>query len=118
MPPTNLPGPISELIGRDDELREVVSLAASHRLVTLTGPGGIGKTRLALAAARELLPEFAAWCLARRVLAAIRSRAWFRPRWRPRRARTRGRRDFGPARRAGAGQPAPAARVRHLRACD
>ena len=58
MPPTNLPEPVSELIGRDDELREVVSLAAAHRLVTLTGPGGIGKTRLALAVARELLPKF------------------------------------------------------------
>jgi DNA-binding winged helix-turn-helix (wHTH) protein len=59
LPPTNLPGPISELIGRDDELREILSLAAAHRLVTLTGPGGIGKTRLALAVARRLLPEFA-----------------------------------------------------------
>jgi predicted ATPase/DNA-binding winged helix-turn-helix (wHTH) protein len=58
-PPTNLPELVSELIGRDDELRDVVSLASSHRLVTLTGPGGIGKTRLALAVARELLPEFA-----------------------------------------------------------
>ena len=59
MPPTNLPDSISELIGRDDELREVVSLAGFHRLVTLTGPGGIGKTRLALAVARELSPKFA-----------------------------------------------------------
>jgi predicted ATPase len=59
LPPTNLPEPISELIGRDDELREILSLAAAHRLVTLTGPGGIGKTRLALAVARGLLPQFA-----------------------------------------------------------
>ena len=51
LPPTNLPEPVSELIGRDDELREIVNLAAAHRLVTLTGPGGIGKTRLALAVA-------------------------------------------------------------------
>jgi DNA-binding winged helix-turn-helix (wHTH) protein len=43
LPPTNLPEPISELIGRDDELREILSLAAAHRLVTLTGPGGIGR---------------------------------------------------------------------------
>jgi predicted ATPase/DNA-binding winged helix-turn-helix (wHTH) protein len=56
--PTNLPQPVSELIGRDDEVREIVSLVADHRLVTLTGPGGIGKTRLALAVARELLPRF------------------------------------------------------------
>jgi predicted ATPase/DNA-binding winged helix-turn-helix (wHTH) protein len=58
-PPTNLPEPVSELIGRDDELEEVVSLAAAHRLVTLTGAGGIGKTRVALAVARQLLPQFA-----------------------------------------------------------
>ena len=56
--PTNLADPVSELIGRDDELREVVSLATSHRLVTVTGPGGIGKTQLALAAARRLRQEF------------------------------------------------------------
>jgi predicted ATPase/DNA-binding winged helix-turn-helix (wHTH) protein len=59
LPPTNLPGSVSELIGRQDELGEVLSLAAAHRLVTLVGPGGIGKTRLALAVARALLPEFA-----------------------------------------------------------
>ncbi|MGC2203052.1 MAG: winged helix-turn-helix domain-containing protein [Stellaceae bacterium] len=59
LPPTNLPELVSELIGRDDELDEILSLAAAHRLVTLTGPGGIGKTRLALAAARRLVPEFA-----------------------------------------------------------
>ena len=59
LPPTNLPEPISELVGRDDALDEVLSLTAAHRLVTLTGAGGIGKTRLALAAARRLLPQFA-----------------------------------------------------------
>ena len=58
VPPTNLPEPVSELIGRDKELREVEDLAASHRLVTLTGAGGIGKTRLAMAVARRLLPRF------------------------------------------------------------
>jgi predicted ATPase/DNA-binding winged helix-turn-helix (wHTH) protein len=57
--PTSLPEPISELIGRDDVLAEILSLASAHRLVTLTGAGGIGKTRLALAAARRLLPQFA-----------------------------------------------------------
>jgi predicted ATPase/DNA-binding winged helix-turn-helix (wHTH) protein len=63
LPPTNLPQPISELIGRDAELREILSLAGAYRLVTLTGAGGIGKTRLAFAAGRRLLPEFAdgAW---------------------------------------------------------
>jgi hypothetical protein len=42
-----------------DELAEVINLMGAHRLVTLTGAGGIGKTRLALALARELRPHFA-----------------------------------------------------------
>jgi predicted ATPase/DNA-binding winged helix-turn-helix (wHTH) protein len=58
-PPTNLQQSVSELIGRDVELQEILSLAAAHRLVTLTGAGGIGKTRLAREAARHLLPKFA-----------------------------------------------------------
>src|ERR1700693_3790304 len=58
-PKTNLPEPVSELIGRDEEISEIVNLVAGHRLVTLTGAGGIGKTRLALSLARELLPHFA-----------------------------------------------------------
>ncbi len=58
-PPTNLPEPVSELIGRDGELDAILDLSASHRLVTLTGAGGIGKTRLGFAAARQLLPRFA-----------------------------------------------------------
>src|SRR5712671_6753440 len=58
-PPTNLPEPVSELIGRDVELDEVLGLTAAHRLVTLTGAGGIGKTRLGFAAARHLLPRSA-----------------------------------------------------------
>jgi DNA-binding winged helix-turn-helix (wHTH) protein len=63
VPPTNLLEPVSELIGRDDELQEIASLAGGRRLVTLTGAGGIGKTRLALAVVRRLLPQFAdrAW---------------------------------------------------------
>jgi predicted ATPase/DNA-binding winged helix-turn-helix (wHTH) protein len=57
--PTNLPVSISELIGREVELDEVLVLVASHRLVTLVGAGGIGKTRLGIEAARHLLPRFA-----------------------------------------------------------
>ncbi|MBV8407900.1 MAG: winged helix-turn-helix domain-containing protein [Alphaproteobacteria bacterium] len=56
---SNLPQPASELIGREAEIEEVLELAGRHRLVTLTGPGGIGKTRLALAAGHRLLPQFA-----------------------------------------------------------
>lgn len=46
-----LPVPLTELVGRDDAVRTVTGLLATHRLVTLTGPGGVGKTRLATAAA-------------------------------------------------------------------
>jgi predicted ATPase/DNA-binding winged helix-turn-helix (wHTH) protein len=58
-PRTNLPELVSELIGRDAELDELLDLSASHRLVTLTGAGGIGKTRLGFEAGRHLLPRFA-----------------------------------------------------------
>ena len=58
-PASSLPEPVSELIGRDEPVREVIALVTSHRLVTLTGTGGIGKTRLALEVARRLLPRFA-----------------------------------------------------------
>ena len=58
-PPTNLPEPVSELIGRDAELDEILGISASHRLVTLTGTGGIGKTRLGFEVARHLQPRFA-----------------------------------------------------------
>jgi predicted ATPase len=57
----DLPQPVSELIGREAELSEVVDLIRAHRLVTLIGEGGIGKTRLGIEVARHLLPEFADW---------------------------------------------------------
>ena len=56
---TNLPTQPTELIGREDELAQVSELIRSSRLVTLTGAGGSGKTRLALQAAAELVEEFA-----------------------------------------------------------
>ena len=56
---TNLPAPTSDLIGREAEIAEVIGLAADHRFVTLTGTGGIGKTRLAVEVARRLIPQFA-----------------------------------------------------------
>ncbi|MGV0742016.1 BTAD domain-containing putative transcriptional regulator [Mycolicibacterium sp. XJ870] len=53
-PRTNLPAPLTELIGRDEAVQSVASLLSATRLVTLTGPGGVGKTRLALQTARNL----------------------------------------------------------------
>ncbi|HEY1610189.1 MAG TPA: winged helix-turn-helix domain-containing protein [Paraburkholderia sp.] len=53
-----LPASISRLIGREAALRDVRDLACSHRLVTLVGTGGVGKTRLAIEAARLLAPHF------------------------------------------------------------
>ncbi|MEV4577234.1 BTAD domain-containing putative transcriptional regulator [Nonomuraea jabiensis] len=57
-PATNLPAPLTALVGREGELAEVRTLLAASRLVTLTGPGGVGKTRLALAAAADAGPDF------------------------------------------------------------
>jgi predicted ATPase/DNA-binding XRE family transcriptional regulator len=54
-----LPSPLTTLIGRDQELKEVRRLLESHRLVTLTGPGGIGKTRVAIAAAQHIAGRYA-----------------------------------------------------------
>ena len=53
-----LPAPLTALIGRQAEVRAVVDLLAAHRLVTLTGPGGVGKTRLVIEAARAASPSF------------------------------------------------------------
>ena len=46
------PEPLTPLVGRDDELQDLTALVAGHRFVTLVGPGGVGKTRLALEVAR------------------------------------------------------------------
>jgi predicted ATPase len=46
------------LFGRDEELRRLVEHLGSHRLVTVMGPGGVGKTRLAIAAAHAVLDDF------------------------------------------------------------
>jgi diguanylate cyclase (GGDEF)-like protein len=53
-----LPTAFSTLIGRERDIRHVVDAANRHRLVTLVGPGGIGKTRLVLAAADVLADDF------------------------------------------------------------
>src|SRR6266540_803986 len=58
---TNLPRPASSFVGRDEEVEEVAALLQrGARLLTLTGPGGSGKTRLAIEAAVELVPKFKA----------------------------------------------------------
>jgi predicted ATPase/DNA-binding SARP family transcriptional activator len=58
--PRGLPAPVDDLIGREREVAELRQLLAAMRLVTLTGPGGVGKTRLALAAAHVASESFPA----------------------------------------------------------
>ncbi|WP_086827118.1 BTAD domain-containing putative transcriptional regulator [Allokutzneria sp. NRRL B-24872] len=57
-PPTNLPAALTTLIGRVDAIAELRALLDDSRLVTLTGPGGVGKTRLAIETARQLTKAF------------------------------------------------------------
>ena len=54
----NLPVQLTSFIGREREIEEVKKLLSSSRLVTLTGSGGCGKTRLSLQAAAELIEEY------------------------------------------------------------
>jgi predicted ATPase/class 3 adenylate cyclase len=56
--PGNLPEQLTGFVGRNRELAQVAELLSAHRLVTLTGPGGTGKTRVALRVASELLAEY------------------------------------------------------------
>src|ERR1700681_2717996 len=55
---TNLPAAASELVGRTNAVQHLRGLLSAYRVVTLTGPGGIGKTRLAFEVARGLFPSF------------------------------------------------------------
>ncbi|MBW3588796.1 MAG: tetratricopeptide repeat protein [Actinobacteria bacterium] len=55
--PNNLPIQLTSFVGREMELREVAKLLKANRLVTLTGSGGSGKTRLALQAAADVLED-------------------------------------------------------------
>ncbi|WP_169984345.1 BTAD domain-containing putative transcriptional regulator [Microbispora sp. H10836] len=54
---TNLRAELTSFVGKDDDVSAVAGLVAGHRLVTLTGPGGSGKTRLATETARTMLAE-------------------------------------------------------------
>lgn len=57
--PNNLPFQISSFVGRKKELDDLRGLLSRSRLLTVVGPGGVGKTRLILELARELLDEYA-----------------------------------------------------------
>ncbi|HEY3248822.1 MAG TPA: tetratricopeptide repeat protein [bacterium] len=56
--PNNLPVQLTSFVGRDREIADVRRLLSTTRLLTLTGPGGCGKTRLALQVAAEVVDEF------------------------------------------------------------
>jgi tetratricopeptide (TPR) repeat protein len=58
--PNNLPVQLTSFVGRDEELAELRDLLGGHRLVTLTGAAGCGKTRLALQVAAEMLDTYRA----------------------------------------------------------
>jgi len=57
-PRTNVPAQLTGLVGRTEAVAELRALLHDHRLVTLTGPGGVGKTRLALETAAQLADAF------------------------------------------------------------
>jgi predicted ATPase/class 3 adenylate cyclase len=56
--PLHLPPRLDEFVEREREMREINELVSAHRLVTLTGPGGTGKTRLAIEVARSMVADF------------------------------------------------------------
>src|SRR3989440_3025394 len=56
--PNNLPTQLTSFIGRDDQVREAKQLLTRSRLLTLTGPGGTGKTRLSLQIAADVMDSF------------------------------------------------------------
>ncbi|HLO33260.1 MAG TPA: BTAD domain-containing putative transcriptional regulator [Anaerolineales bacterium] len=58
VPSSNIPVPLTSFIGRQKELQEIAKLVSSSRLVTLTGPGGVGKTRLAIQTSNKLVSKF------------------------------------------------------------
>ena len=61
-----LPTPLTSFVGRAAERAALAGALAEHRLVTAVGPGGVGKTRLALAVAEDVGEPARRWCLLRR----------------------------------------------------
>jgi hypothetical protein len=57
-PRHNLPSHVTSFVGRDSEIAVVHGMVSTARLVTLVGPGGMGKTRLSLQVAYRSLPDF------------------------------------------------------------
>ena len=57
-PKSNLPVPLTTFIGRKKEQADVIKLIAKHRLVTLTGSGGIGKTRLSMKVGEQIAGDY------------------------------------------------------------
>jgi predicted ATPase len=55
---SNIPVPLTSFIGRAEELEEIARLLSTSRLLTLTGPGGVGKTRLAIQTAHDSIKKF------------------------------------------------------------
>ena len=55
--PNNLPALLTTFIGREKEQAEIVQWIGTHRLVTLTGSGGVGKTRLSLKVGGQILEQ-------------------------------------------------------------
>ena len=56
--PSNLPDPVGPLLGRAKDLDLLVASVRDHRVVTITGPGGVGKTRFMVELGRVLAPDF------------------------------------------------------------
>jgi len=57
-PKSNLPSPLTTFIGREKEQSDVMRLLAKHRLVTFTGSGGVGKSRLSLGVGEQILEDY------------------------------------------------------------
>ena len=69
----NLPYQLTSFIGREQEIAQLEELVTTNRLVTLTGAGGAGKTRLAIEVASRLVDAFRRWRMAGGARRVIRS---------------------------------------------